>query len=138
MFFPLFSFIKTGRQFLLHPEYSFMQIKMIVKKIFRKPKDAILSAVAKRYANKQLAGIGKIVSFSLDSIEKKVSVSLDLQGERETIRLDVLKYDIKKQGRKIYFAVKDLSSSREWVEVAAKKYLKDKSMEIPRIPGMWL
>ena len=110
---------------------------MIFKKILQKPKDAILSAVAKRYANKQLAGIGKIVSFSLNSIEKKVSVSLDLQGEKETIRLDVLKYDILKQGRKFYFVAREISSSREWVEVAAKKYLKEKRMEIPRILGRW-
>jgi hypothetical protein len=75
---------------------------MIVKKILRIPKDAILSAVAKRHANKQLEGIGKITSFSLNSINKKVSVSLYLLGEKEAIRLDVLKYDILKQGRKFY------------------------------------
>jgi hypothetical protein len=111
------------------------EIKMIVKKILRIPIDAILSAVAKRYANKQLTGIGKIISFSLNSLEKKASVSLDLRGEKETIRLDVLKYEILKQGRKYYFVVRDLSSSREWVEVAAKKYLKEKRMEIPKTLG---
>jgi hypothetical protein len=107
------------------------------KKIFRKPIDAVLSAVAKKYANKQLSGIGKVVMFSLDSIDKKVSVSLDLKGEKETIRLDVLTYDILKEGGRFYFVVKELSSSREWVEVAAKKYLKEKRMGIPRILGMW-
>jgi hypothetical protein len=111
---------------------------MIIKKILRTPKNAILSAVAKRYANKQLKGIGKIASFSLNSIKKKVSVSLDLLGEKKTIRLDVLKYDILKEGRKFYFVVKELSSSMEWVEVAAKKYLNGKRMEIPRVLGMWL
>jgi hypothetical protein len=137
MFFPLFSFIKTGHQFLLRPEYSFTQIKMIVKKILRKPIDAVLSAVAKKYANKQLSGIGKVVMLSLDSIDKKVSVSLDLKGEKETIRLDVLKYDILKEGGRFYFVVMELSSSREWIEVAVKKYLGEKRVEIPRILGMW-
>lgn len=111
---------------------------MIFKKILQKPTDAILSVVAKRYADKQLTGIGKIASFSLNSIDKKVSVSLDLLGEKETIRLDVLKYDILKEGQKFYFVVKELSSSREWVEVAAKKYLKEKRMEIPKILDVWL
>lgn len=56
---------------------------MIIKKILRIPKDAILSAVAKRYANKQLEGIGKITSFSLTSTKKKISVSLDLLGKKK-------------------------------------------------------
>jgi hypothetical protein len=109
---------------------------MIIKKIPQIPKDAILAAVAKRYVNKQLAGIGKITSFSLNSLQKNISVSLDLLGEKETIRLDVLKYDILKDGRKFYFVVRELSSSMEWVAVAAKKYLNEKRMEIPRILGI--
>lgn len=111
---------------------------MIIKKILRKPKDAILSAVAKRYANKQLAGIGKITSVSLNSIKKKISVSLDLLGEKETIRLDVLNYDILNQGRKFYFVAREISSSREWVEETAKRFLNEKKMEIPKILGVWV
>jgi|SRR5271157_411703 hypothetical protein len=110
---------------------------MTFKRILQKPIDAILSAVAKRYADKQLLGIGSIAAFSLNSMEKKVSVSLDLKGEKETIRLDVLKYDILKEGRKFYFVAKELSSSREWIEVVAKTYLQEKRMEIPRVLGIW-
>jgi hypothetical protein len=109
---------------------------MIFKKILQKPKDAILSAVAKRYANKRLAGIGKIVSFSLNSMEKKVSVSLDLLGEKETICLDVLKFDILKEHHRCFFVVREISSSMEWVDVATKKYLVQKRVEIPGLLGV--
>lgn len=111
---------------------------MIIKKILRIPKDAILSAVAKRYANKQLEGIGTITSISLNSLQKKISVSLDLLGEKEPIRLDVLTYDILKDGCKFYFVVREISASMEWVEETAKRFLNEKRIEIPKILGVWV
>jgi hypothetical protein len=111
---------------------------MIFKKILRKPKDAILSVIMKKFAHKQLSGIGKITALSMNSMERKASVSLLLNGEKEKIRFDVLKFDILKENGKYFFLVKEIFSSREWIQAAANKILVGKKIEIPKRLGQWI
>ena len=111
---------------------------MIFKKILRKPKDAILSIIMRKFAQKQLSGIGKIAAFSLNSMEKKASVSLLLNGEKEKIRFDVLTFDILKENGKFFFLAREISSSMEWIEAVANKILVGKKIEIPERAGLWI
>jgi hypothetical protein len=111
---------------------------MILKKILRKPKDAILSVIMRKFAQKQLLGIGKIAALSLNSMEKKASVSLLLNGEKEKIRFDVLKFDILKDNGKYFFMAKEISSSREWIDAAAHKILVERKIEIPERLALWI
>jgi hypothetical protein len=111
---------------------------LIFNNILSRPKDAIISAIVKRMVNRNIAGIGKIMKASLNSTGKKASFLLLLKGEKEAIGLDVVRYEIVRENRRCFIAAKEITSSREWIAIALKKYLVEKKMKIPVMLGKLL
>jgi hypothetical protein len=104
---------------------------LIFNKVLRRPKDAIVSVVLKRMVNKNIIGIGKITEASLDSLGKKASFVLALEGEKEAISLDVVRYEMVRENSECFIVAKEVASSREWIAGALTKFMVEKKMKIP-------
>jgi hypothetical protein len=111
---------------------------LIFRNILHRPKDAIVSVIAKRIVNKNIAGIGKITKASLDSMGKKASFLLVLKGEKETISFDVIRYEIVRENGICFIVAKEIAASREWIGTASIKFLVGKKMKIPTMLSKFL
>lgn len=74
---------------------------------------------------------GQMREFHIDTDAKSFVFSIDLKGEKAPLRVVVSKYEVQKEGGKVYFVAKNLTTDKEWLNLVAKKYLQEKKVEIP-------
>jgi hypothetical protein len=79
-----------------------------------------------------ISHFGKLVYFNLNSQLKSISISLKLSGEAEVVTINIFKYEIEKDGSKSFLCLKDVSTSKEWLNILAKKYPDKMKIEIPK------
>ena len=94
-------------------------------------KDSILSFVIKQVINLKIKEFGKMLKLNLDSQNKTIEIEVTLLGEKEPIKVNVGSYEIIKEGEKYYLIAKDITTSREWINIMAKNYLENQKIEIP-------
>ncbi|MGE5680171.1 MAG: hypothetical protein ACM34K_04755 [Bacillota bacterium] len=94
-------------------------------------KDKIVSTGIEKLFNSFLSDIGEISAFSIDSKHKAIKLTVALRGETEPLELLIKQYEILGQNDRQYFIIRSLSTSRQWIDIAFNKYLKDLKIEIP-------
>jgi hypothetical protein len=109
-------------------------------------KDNVVSSVIEQKivpkANRFLEKYGaKIVNLTIDSQSKKATLDLELKGEKEAITVTVSNYELLEQDDGAFLKVKDITTSREWINELIKNYLftevfPGKMIPIPPLP--WL
>jgi len=72
-----------------------------------------------------------MINFKLDSDNKKISVEMKLKGEVDNIYFEIGKYNIFKEGEKLFIEIKELDTNREWMNVAIANFIPSKRFEIP-------
>ncbi|MBW6515049.1 MAG: hypothetical protein K0B81_00345 [Candidatus Cloacimonetes bacterium] len=99
--------------------------------VLRKIKDNTLVKVLKPFINSYLSDIGTLKEIKLDSNTKSLLVVIDLKGESSPIKINILKYELEKKGNQHYLIVKKIDFSREWINLAIKKWRPDMRVPIP-------
>jgi|GEM_PF-1183665 len=97
-----------------------------------KNKNELISALIKLATSNYLEtnGFGQMRDFSIDTDAKSFAFSVNLKGESVPLRVAVPKYEIVKEGAKVFFVAKNIATDREWLNAVAVKYLKEKKIEI--------
>jgi hypothetical protein len=98
-----------------------------------KNKNELISAVLKIATATYLEtnGFGTMRDFSIDTMHKAFSFSVELRGETRPLQVAVPKYDLIKDKGALFFVVRDVSTDKAWINQAAKMFLKEKRIEIP-------
>ncbi|MBU2586454.1 MAG: hypothetical protein KKH32_14135 [Bacteroidetes bacterium] len=87
-----------------------------VKKII----DKVSSYLFKKYINSKIKDFGEMLNFHIDSQNKSISLDVLLKGEKENINVIIEKYEVNYKDNTAYVKFKNITASREWIEVLIK------------------
>ena len=78
---------------------------------------------------------GEVTTLSIDDSTKEIHATLLLKGELQTLDVRIIGYNFVKIGEKGFLTFLNLSTSREWINLAMRdfppKEIKEKKVEIP-------
>ena len=103
---------------------------------FRQLKDAAIANALQAAVNSRIH-FGKVTAFALDSASKTVSLKVALAGESEEVSITLHDYKIEPDGPNWVVSLGRITSSKEWVERAARQFVAQPSLTIPPKYG-WL
>jgi len=99
--------------------------------LLNKGKDIALSRTIKIVINKVIAKYGNIIKLQLDSQEKEMNLEVFLKGEEDILQVKINKYYIKNENHKNFLILKEVKTSREWLNLLIEDYLSSQKFEIP-------
>ncbi len=85
------------------------------------------TAAAKMFVNQYLDGIGTVQELEFDKSAKTISATVNLQGETQPVRIEVLGYILGVD----YIAITRISCDKPWVEAALNRFLANREIKIP-------
>ena len=95
-------------------------------------KGQAVSLAGKQILAVYLERYGAMLNFSVDSEKKILQLEMLLKGESEPIQLTLSDYEIvQPAGEAPVLRVGQVAASREWVEVALREFVRDKSFALP-------
>ncbi len=78
---------------------------------------------------------GEVTALSIDDSTKEINATLLLKGELQTLEVRIIGYNFVRMGDKGFMTFLNLSTSREWMNLAMRdfppKEIKEKKLEIP-------
>lgn len=94
-------------------------------------KDGALAMALKSYLNDRFSEYGEIVECQVDTAANRLSVQVQLRGERERVSACIERYDLTRQGEKRFITLHRFSSSREWLTRLLTALFGGKRYELP-------
>jgi len=94
-------------------------------------KDKAVSMAIEKTVNYKIQEFGKMLKFNLDSKNKKMSLEIMLDGEKEELHVEVNNYMIHEEDEKSYLVAENITTSRAWINTVAAQYLSGQKFEIP-------
>ena len=88
---------------------------------------------ARQYFNHQYSNFGVMTTLQIDSANKKATLDLELKGETQPLRVTINRYELTTQEDKTFLEIKELTTSREWINILAGEFLKGKKFEVPEV-----
>jgi len=110
----------------------------ILRNIARQGKDLALSSAIERIAEKYVSPFGKILSFHLDTTGRSMEITVHLKGETEPVTISVHEYELLKEADASFVFLKNVKSSRQWIEALSEEYLLNRKIRIPNRIGKML
>lgn len=95
-------------------------------------KGPIVSKVLKVLLEKLISGFGTVSDFSVDSTTKQIVAVLQLRGESLPLTIDILKYEVESVNGESHLIIRELKSSKEWLDIALNKYIASLQIAIPK------
>jgi hypothetical protein len=103
----------------------------IVKAIGPLLPDPAREWAARQYFNHQYSNFGVMTTLQIDSANKKATLDLELKGETQPLWVTIDRYELTTVGEKTFLEIKELTTSREWINVLAKEFFEDRKFEVP-------
>jgi hypothetical protein len=99
--------------------------------MFSKIKDRTVSTAINMAFNNYIKDYGEMLKFNLDSKNKSINMELMLDGEKESLLVNIDRYELLKREDKYFLKIYTLNTSRQWINTVASTYLEGKEFEIP-------
>jgi hypothetical protein len=99
--------------------------------MFNAAKDALFSQSARAWANNQIADYGKVLSLKIDTRQKTLEVSCQLDGENSPITVKVEEYEVKNEGDRKFIQANRFSCSRPWLQKVLNDHGPARRIELP-------
>jgi hypothetical protein len=112
-------------------EMSFL--KSILKVVRPLVPDAAIEWGAREYFNHRYKSLGIMTTLQIDPANKTASLDLELKGETQPVRITLGQYVLTTSGDKSFIEIKEVNTSREWMTVLARQFLKGKKFEVPEV-----
>lgn len=77
-----------------------------------------------------------MTSILIDSKNKSIAIEVQLKGEDSPISIRIKEYGVEPDGDGSLVKIGDISFSREWMDVNAKKFLANGKLSIPVSPDL--
>ena len=95
-------------------------------------KDWVVEKAAAAMLNQAvLKPYGTLTRLKLDTTARTIDAELELKGEGQVVRLQVQAFEIIEEGAEVYFLIKSMSTSREWLTVLVQDHVVDRKLKIP-------
>ena len=91
-------------------------------------KDVALSHGAKIAMNKQISEYGEIVKLNLNSKFKTMDMEILLDGEKESVKIQVEHYEITEENT---LRISGVTTSKAWITILAHTHLEGKTFDVP-------
>jgi len=86
--------------------------------------------------NNKLKEFGVMTSILIDSKSKSIAIEVELKGEDRPIRIRIDGYVVEPDGDGSRLKIGNISFSKEWMDVLAKKFLANAKLSIPVPPDL--
>jgi len=93
--------------------------------------DKTVAVGLKQIIDAKIENFGKVTDLQLNSGQKRLDMTVQLNGETEPLRVTVTNYELVKSGDATVVIFKELHTSREWLNVLWKERIKQFQYEIP-------
>ncbi len=93
--------------------------------------DSAVALGGREYFNRRHGTWGTLTSLQIDTKNQKAALDLELKGETRPLRITVERYELTTIGDKNFIEIKEFDTSREWLNVLARDFLKGKKLEVP-------
>ena len=90
---------------------------MTIINFVRNIKNTAISELAKKFVNNFIRDYGEMVNLKVDSKNKNIELEVLLKGEKESIFINIEEYEVIHNDDSNYIKFKNMSASREWIEV---------------------
>lgn len=81
--------------------------------------------------NSKIKEFGVMTSILIDSKSKSIAIEVELKGEDKPISIKIKEYVIEPDGDGSLIKIGNISFSREWMDVIARKFLANGKLSIP-------
>ena len=72
-----------------------------------------------------------MINFQLDSKKNSIKFEIHPKGEEDSIKFEVGKYKLSNENAKLFIEVSDISTNREWMNIAIENFMPHKKIELP-------
>ena len=96
--------------------------------MLQKMKDVALSHGARTGMNQYMSEYGEIVKLSLNSKFKSMEIEIMLDGENESVKVQVEHYEITEENT---LRISGVSTSKAWITTLAHTHLEGKTFDVP-------
>lgn len=93
--------------------------------------DSAVAMGVREYFNRQHGTWGTLTALQIDTKNQKAILDLELKGETRPLHITVERYELTTTGGKSFIEIKEFNTSREWLNVLARNFLKGKKLEVP-------
>jgi len=94
-------------------------------------KDKALSQAITYAINRKIEKFGSVAFLRIDTVEKRIEMSLELLGENEPIQVSIQRYRFQESDGRFFLSAEGIETSRKWIDIAAREYLLSQRVEIP-------
>ena len=105
----------------------------ILKAIGPMVPDPVVGWGLREYFNRNYKSLGTMTNLQIDSTNKRATLDLELKGETQPLRVTINCYELTSVGDKSFIEIKELNTSREWINSLAGGFLKGRKFEVPEI-----
>ncbi|GEM_PF-471656 len=102
-----------------------------IRTVVRHGKDASVSLVLERLAQRRVAPYGNMQNLSIDSTQKTIHFEISLRGETQPIAIDIEQYELIHEGLQTFFLAKKARASREWLQAAIDQFAVGRKWPVP-------
>ena len=106
-------------------------LRCVFEKIVRRVDSATGNNLLLAAVNRQLKEFGEMTSIVIDPKNKTIAIEVELKGEEKPITIRIKEYEVEPDGEGSLVKIGDISFSREWMDVIAKKFLANSKLPIP-------
>ncbi|MBN2413415.1 hypothetical protein JXQ31_17185 [candidate division KSB1 bacterium] len=93
--------------------------------------DNTVATGLKQIINDKIKSFGLVENLQLNSGQKRLEMTLQLRGETEPLRVMVTNFELVKSGDSTVVLIKELQTSKEWVNTLWSERIKQFKFEIP-------
>ena len=72
-----------------------------------------------------------MINFQLDSDKNSIEFEIHPKGEEGSIKFKVGKYKLSNENGKLFIEISDISTNREWMNIAIENFMPHKKIELP-------
>ncbi|HEY0974238.1 MAG TPA: hypothetical protein VGE57_07075 [Solimonas sp.] len=100
-------------------------------RVAKSVKNSAIAAALRAYVNDKFGEYGEVMDCSVDTEQNRLTVLAKLKGERDTVSATLERYEILREGDKVFIKLHGFSSSRAWLTLLLNKLLSGKRYPLP-------
>jgi len=81
---------------------------------------------------------GTLTKLKLDTAARSIEAEVELNGETQPVRIQIHEYELLEEGDRLFFIIKKVSTSRDWLTALARDFAVGKKFEVPAAARRYL